>query len=227
MSLEAPAGEELVPIGGQESGGSAVELPRGGAPAAEGAPEGHPRVRRFRFAHVAGLLAAVAISVGIVIFREELLALAGFGYAGLFVVGAIGSATVILPMPGLVLVFAAGASLSPVLSGLAYGTGAALGELTGYLAGFGGSGVVESSAGYARIRDYVKRWGAWVILALSIIPNPVFDIVGIAAGALRIPVWQFIAAAWAGNVIKAILVALAGAGAMGVVGPLIRDLLAR
>ena len=195
--------------------------------AAEGSAQRAGSPRAAFLARGGGVLAAVAISAGIVIFRRQLLALAGFGYAGLFVVGLVGSATIILPMPGLVLAFATGASLSPLFSGLAYGTGAALGELTGYLAGFGGSGVIENRAGYDRIHGWMKQWGAWVIFALCIIPNPAFDIVGIAAGALRVPVWQFLAAAWAGNVIKATLVALAGAGAMGVIGPLVRDLLAR
>jgi uncharacterized membrane protein YdjX (TVP38/TMEM64 family) len=170
---------------------------------------------------------AVAISAGIFAFRDQLIGLAAYGYVGLFFVALFGSATIIFPMPGLVLAFAAGSTLSPFLAGLAFGSGAAIGELTGYLAGFGGSGAIESRAGYQQIRDWMKRWGVGVIFVLSVVPNPAFDIAGIAAGALRIPVWQFMLAAWAGNVVKATLVALAGAGAMGVVGPLVQNWLAR
>jgi membrane protein DedA with SNARE-associated domain len=45
---------------------------------------------------------------------------------------------------------------------------------------------------------------------MAVIPNPLFDIGGMAAGALRFPVWKFLAAATAGKVIKNIGFALAG-----------------
>jgi membrane protein YqaA with SNARE-associated domain len=176
---------------------------------------------------MAGILVAIAISIGIITFRQQLIGLATYGYVGLFFVAMFGSATIIFPMPGLVLAFAAGGSLSPLLVGLAFGSGAAIGELTGYLAGFGGSAMIESRAGYQQMRDWMKKWGAWVIFFLSLVPNPAFDIAGITAGALRIPVWLFVLASWAGNVVKATLVAFAGAGTMGVIGPLVRDWLAR
>jgi membrane protein YqaA with SNARE-associated domain len=46
-----------------------------------------------------------------------------------------------------------------------------------------------------------------VIFVLAVIPNPVFDVAGIAAGALRMPVLRYLGAAAAGKVIKNILVA--------------------
>lgn len=38
----------------------------------------------------------------------------------------------------------------------------------------------------------MERYGVGVILFLSIIPNPVFDFMGIAAGALRCPLKKFL-----------------------------------
>lgn len=195
-----------------------VELPAG-----SGAQLGARR--RAQITRVAVLFIAVAITVSLVIFREELVRFSRFGYAGLFVVGLLGSATVILPMPGLALAFAAGGTFQPLLVGLAYGTGASLGELTGYLAGYGGSVVLPEELYAARVVTALHRWGAWMIFVLAVIPNPAFDIVGIAAGALRIPVWQFLAASWAGNVIKASLIALAGGGAIGALSPYIERVL--
>jgi uncharacterized membrane protein YdjX (TVP38/TMEM64 family) len=59
------------------------------------------------------------------------------------------------------------------------------------------------------------------VFGLAVIPNPLFDIVGIMSGVLRIPVWSFFTACWAGNVIKATAVAFAGMGAFAVLAPVI------
>jgi membrane protein DedA with SNARE-associated domain len=54
-----------------------------------------------------------------------------------------------------------------------------------------------------------------------------FDIAGITAGMMRIPVGLFLLAACAGNVLKATVVAFAGAGAAELISPLIRNWLGR
>lgn len=175
-----------------------------------------------RARRIIALAGVIAISASIVIFREELAGLARYGYPGLFLISLFSSATVLLPVPGLALVCAAGTSFSPALVGLAAGSGAALGESTGYLAGYGGRGVIENRVAYERIRRWMERFGVWVIFVMSLIPNPVFDIVGITSGMMRIPFWMFLLAAWAGNVLKATLVAFACAGTMSLLGPVIQ-----
>ena len=50
------------------------------------------------------------------------------------------------------------------------------------------------------------------ILVLAIIPNPFFDLAGIAAGTLKMPVWQFLLACLVGKTIKMVAFAYAGAG---------------
>jgi membrane protein DedA with SNARE-associated domain len=42
------------------------------------------------------------------------------------------------------------------------------------------------------------------------VPNPFFDLAGIAAGSLRYPVWRFLLFCWLGKTIKTTLVAFAG-----------------
>ena len=182
-----------------------------------------PQARRDTPAmRVAALLLVVVISAGILAFRSQLAALAAYGYAGLFVIGVIGSATVFLPMPGLALAFTLGGTFSPLLVGLAFGSGAGLGELTGYLVGFSGRGIIEDREFYGRVVGWMERYGLWVIFVMSLIPNPLADVAGLIAGALRIPMWQFLVATWSGNVLKATIVAFAGAGTINLLAPLIR-----
>lgn len=192
----------------------------------EPAPRATPR-KPSRLVRVLVLLFVIAISLSIALYGDRLSRLGAYGYPGLFLLNVLASATLILPAPGLALAFGAGASLHPALVGLAVGTGSAFGELTGYLAGFSGQGVIEDRALYTRVQGWMSRFGLWVIFILGLIPNPLFDIAGITAGAMKIPVWKFLAAAGAGKVIKATLVAYAGAGTMSVLGPIILEWLGR
>lgn len=81
-----------------------------------------------------------------------------------------------------------GAVFNPIGVALAAGSGSAFGELTGYMAGFSGRGVAKQSSLYQRMEALTDQYGGWSILVLSMIPNPIFDIAGAAAGALKMPV---------------------------------------
>jgi len=176
---------------------------------------------------LAALLMAVLVSGAIILFRDKLAGLGALGYPGLFLVNFFSSATVVLPMPGLALAFAAGAALNPWLVGLAMGTGAAVGELTGYLAGYGGQGLVENHPTCLRIQRWMHRYGLWVLFVMAAIPNPFFDIAGMVSGVLRIPVQRFFIACWAGNLTKATVIALIGAETIVRLSPLLERWLMR
>ena len=112
--------------------------------------------------------------------------------------------------PGVAVIYAMGAIFNPFGVALAAGTGGAVGELSGYLAGFGGQAVIERMEVYDRVRPWVEKYGGWAILVLSAIPNPFFDIAGIAAGIAKMPVRTFLVFTWVGQLIKMLLFALAG-----------------
>lgn len=166
--------------------------------------------RHFDFKWL-GLLGAVVITGGIFALHEQIRQIGAYGYPGLFLVALIGDATIILPAPALAVVFAVGSGLSAPLVGLAAGTGSALGELTGYLAGLSGNAIIEHQQQYQRIHRWMTKQGLWVIFVLSVVPNPLFDMAGMAAGAAGIPPWRFLLACWPGKVLKATAAAFLGA----------------
>jgi membrane protein YqaA with SNARE-associated domain len=159
---------------------------------------------------VAGLIVAILISISVFVISDRIESFERYGYPGVFLISLLGSATIVLPAPSLAVVSAVGSVLNPFLVGLAAGSGEALGELTGYLAGYTGRAVIENRQQYERIAGWTRRYGLWVILGLSIVPNPFFDLAGIAAGALRMPVSRFLLVCWIGKTIKATLFALGG-----------------
>jgi uncharacterized membrane protein YdjX (TVP38/TMEM64 family) len=56
----------------------------------------------------------------------------------------------------------------------------------------------------------MQRHGFLTVLALSAIPNPLFDLAGIAAGASHYPIARFVTACFLGKTIKGLAIALAG-----------------
>ena len=162
---------------------------------------------RIALAIIFTLLAMVALWL-----LRESGALQNLGYVGVFLVGLLANATIFLPAPSWALTIAAGAALNPLLVAFAAATGEALGEITGYLAGSSGTIVLENREGYQKSARLMKRWGVWFIMVLAFIPNPAFDIVGILAGALRMPVAKFLWGTFWGKFLRALLLAYGGYG---------------
>jgi uncharacterized membrane protein YdjX (TVP38/TMEM64 family) len=166
---------------------------------------------RQQYLRIILILLIILITVGIFVFRDKVASLQGYGYLGAFLVSLISSATIILPIPGLAVIFALGATYNPYLIGLAAGAGSTLGELSGYMAGYSGQIVIKDNKTYQRMEAWMKRQGSIIIFVLAFVPNPLFDLAGAAAGVLRYPVWKFLLFCFSGKAPKSILAALAGA----------------
>ncbi len=156
------------------------------------------------------LILVILITVGLFLFRDKAAEFKDYGYLGAFLISLLTNATVILPVGNALILAALGAVLpSAILVGLAGGIGAAIGEITGYMAGYSGRGVLEKSRLYLRLVKWVRRWGIMTIFVFSLVPF-FFDLAGIAAGALRFPFWKFLLVCWLGRTILYIGIALAG-----------------
>jgi membrane protein YqaA with SNARE-associated domain len=167
---------------------------------------------------VAFLLTAFAFAV--YVLGADPSHLRRYGYLGVFLVPLIGSASFILPMPGLAVIATGGALLDPVLGipawivvGILAGLGETIGELTGYAAGYGGRAVFQERRFMGRLEGWMHKQGSLVMFTMSALPNPFFDVAGVVAGAVRMPVWKFFLAVLLGKVIKSMYIA--GAGALG------------
>jgi membrane protein YqaA with SNARE-associated domain len=165
---------------------------------------------RLNLLRLAILVAVVAITIFIFSIRDQAEQLAGYGYPGIFVLSLLSNATLILPAPGIALTFAMGAVFNPIFVALAAGAGSALGELTGYMAGFSGQGVLEKTGLYERMMEWTSKYGGWTIILVALIPNPVFDLAGAAAGVLKMPISRFLFFAWIGKTLKMFIFAYAG-----------------
>ncbi len=154
----------------------------------------------------------IAIAGGTIAWLGGWLDVRDAGYWGAFTVNLVGSAAVVVPIPGLFAVCAAAApefGLNFVLLAAAGAAGATIGELTGYLAGYGSQGVAQKSRYYSPISGWVARRGGLALFVLAAVPNPLFDIGGIAAGSLGYPISRFLLWVGLGKLVKFLVFAYA------------------
>lgn len=186
-------------------------------------------VWRFEYTLLIGvLLLLTAFAIAFFYFSANIESLKSYGYAGLFLINVIGAASILLPSPAGASVIGAGALLEDFLGvpafvwvGLVAGLGEAIGEFSGYAAGYGGRLIIQERPGYARVHAWMHRRGFITMFLMSTIPNPVFDAAGLAAGAVQMPVRKFFVAVLCGKVIKDTWMAAAGGLGVGVIAGLL------
>ncbi|HEY8172863.1 MAG TPA: VTT domain-containing protein [Dehalococcoidia bacterium] len=187
----------------------------------------HPRVRLALA--LTALLGALIPGI-VLLFKPDLTdSLAGSGYAGVFLTNLASTATLFIPVPGLtgaaqlLIIKEADRATFPWLVGVAGGLGMAVGEVTAYYAGFLGAELARGrelpgpKRFHATIERVVRaidwlmdRWGMATLFVLSVIPNPLFEVAGITAGSVRMPMKRFLPSVTAGKIIRGLLLAYLG-----------------
>lgn len=160
------------------------------------------QIKRLLFA-MAGLLAALLFSAPYLIFREQLREMTVVGYAGLFLACAISNVSVLIPSSATVVVLAAATVLNPWLCILCGGLGTALGEQSSYLCGLvGARGFDADASRTGAVREILQKHAFLTVFLFALVPLPVFDIVGLAAGAARVNWVTYTLAAALGKTLK-------------------------
>ncbi len=163
------------------------------------------------FLLVITLIPVLAITIIIFIKRDVITELGNWGFLGAFLIGLVANATVFLPMTGLLLLFALGAALNPILVGLVGAVGGALGEMSGYMVGYSGHTLVKNNRTYMMAEEWIRRWRGLAIFMFALVPLLPLDVAGIIAGVSRFPVLKFLIACWLGKAILYIFMAFCGA----------------
>lgn len=154
--------------------------------------------------------AVIGITIGLFFIQDKLSLLGDMGYLGVFLVSLAANATIVLPMPSLLIMLPLATVLNPLYVGLVAAGGGALGEMTAYLAGYSGRGIWHEDKNYLRAVAWLRKWGIWVIFVVSATPLPI-DVMGLAAGNLRFPAWKYFIGCVPGKIIKYVSLAYATA----------------
>ncbi len=141
-----------------------------------------------------------------------------YGYFGIFLLSAVGAASVFIPIPYTVVIFTLGGlktggewAFDPLLIAVAAGIGSAIGEFSSYLIGLGGRKVIGEKH-RKRMDVLVKvfnRYGSIVIFIFALTPLP-DDLIFIPLGVMRYSLIRALIPALVGKVCMNFIVAYSG-----------------
>ncbi len=134
-----------------------------------------------------------------------------YGYPAVFIVGLLSSVTLLITSPAVIVVFLLAPTLNPFVLGLIAGAGAAVGETTSYLAGYGVRKLAKKQR--KKLDEIKKLFQKYkpdvVIFVFSATPLP-FDFVGILCGTINYDRRRFFIATLLGKILKYLFIAYAG-----------------
>lgn len=120
---------------------------------------------------------------------------------GVFVACFLANASVLLPSSSIVIVVEYAMLINPFLVALCGALGASLGEMTGFFAGRFGRNMVPGK--FMRwVKSKMNNHKYLIVLFFSALPLPVFDVVGILSGAMKMNPIKFYGVCFIGKLIK-------------------------
>ena len=168
---------------------------------------------------VAALIIALGLCALVLFDWEFVNQFRRFEYLGLFIIGILTGSVAVIPIPGLILVFALGSVLFPPLVGLFSGLGEALGSILKYLSGYGGHRVIQKVGN--RFTDQFETWlkkrGSLAVVLMSAIANPLFMPFTAVAGMMRFGLVKFFLLCLLGKTVKNVTVAYLGYFGLGAI----------
>ncbi|MHC1578816.1 MAG: VTT domain-containing protein [Dehalococcoidia bacterium] len=178
------------------------------------------------------VVALIGIGVGFLILFPYLVSyfnipiedLATSAYLVIFGVTLLSNAAILIPVvyPHVSLMIAAATYWDPFMVALVASVAGALGEITGYYAGYLGKRIarLENAPGYNRLVGWMNKHGLWGIFLISAQPILPVDIAGLLAGASRLSLWKFLVPCWAGKFVKYLAACYLGAAVLHLLPPL-------
>jgi membrane protein YqaA with SNARE-associated domain len=177
-----------------------------------------PRVPTVKHRHhlviaAAGVAVLIALNIAVYLAPIDYRALTTFAYAGAFLVCFVANAVVAIPIPYIPVIAHIGATAesAPLVVGLG-ALGSVLGESVAFLVGRAEQGLVSEHPLYKRLHRLAERkWLAGLVLfGLAVPLNPLFDVAGLAAGAMGMRYRVFFVAVFAARVVRLALIVWLG-----------------
>lgn len=149
-----------------------------------------------------------------------------YGYLGIFLISLLGATAIFIPIPYTVVIFILGGLqdnvgnwvFEPLWIAVAAGVGAAIGEFSGYLIGFGGRKVIGDR--YKKKMDFLtklfKKFGPIAIFIFALTPLP-DDLLFIPLGIMRYGLIQAFIPALLGKFFSNLIIAYSGRLSLGIV----------
>jgi len=169
-----------------------------------------PKIFQSKLFFVSLLIFSGFILISPLIFRFDPRNVTSLGLLGVALFNFVAAATVFIPVPGYLATGLAGTIYNPILVALASAFGGALGEGVGFAFGYSTEKIAN-----VKERKILKltanllhgKYGPVVIILLTFIPNPFFDLLGVAAGISLYPLKKFLILVFLGRLARDIIIA--------------------
>jgi membrane protein YqaA with SNARE-associated domain len=178
------------------------------------------RHRRHIVFAVAGIALLLAFNIAVYFAPIDYGAFTSFAYLGAFIVTLLANALINIPIPYVPIVAHIGATAQYPWLVVGLGAlGSVLGESVAFVAGRAELGLVSEHPIYRRLHRVAQRpiLAGAAIFAFAVPPNPVFDVAGLAAGAVGVPYRVFFLAVFAARLIRLAVIVWLGT-VLGLVG---------
>ncbi len=161
------------------------------------------------------LILSFALSIGVFVLRDNFKEATKLGLFGIFLINLASSSTFFVSGPAFLTVIAGGSIYPPLLVALVASLGAAAGDMVSFFLGFSGRNLTEhklkKKLWFTVLEDLFKAYGTVIVFIFAIIPNPVFDAIGLVAGVLGFKPLKFFALMLTGRFARFVILALIGA----------------
>jgi len=134
-----------------------------------------------------------------------------YGYLGILIVSILGNITILIPIPFVLIIYAFGSILNPLLVGLIGGIGSTIGEFSAYLIGRGGRKIIEEKYGKRLdvLEQLIEKYGSLIVFIFALTPLP-DDLLLIPLGMIKYDWRKILVFMFAGKTLMCMIVAYAG-----------------
>ena len=160
------------------------------------------------------LIISLILSLSLFFFKDNLKDLQNFGLFGIFLINFFSSATFFVSGPAFLTVIAGGFIYPPLLVALVSSLGASLGDMVSFFLGLSGRHLalhnLRKKIWFSVFEDLFKAYETIIIFIFAIVPNPLFDAVGLFAGIFGMNYFKFFIIMFIGRFVRYILLAFLG-----------------
>ena len=173
----------------------------------------HRKLSIWTFALVVGVIVFISVAFLAIVSGTSVETWKSIGYPSAFLLGLIGAASVVVPVPTTVALLGMALSrfFNPALLGLAFGLGAAIGQLTSYVVGYASRGVVGEKH-KRRLNALLKifnRYGMVAVFFFALTPLP-DSLLFIPMGLVHYSLWKVFLAGLAGKISMSLIITHVG-----------------
>lgn len=163
-------------------------------------------------AYALAFILSVLLIVLTFLSQDRLLHLKTWGLLGVFLLNFFSTATIFVPNFSLATVIAGGSVYNPILVAIIATLGGVLGDSISYLLGHSGKHIFIKREGkfFQAVARIFHKHGLIVIFIFALIPNPIFDALGILAGSTGYNFKKYMVAMFLGRIIRNIFLAYLG-----------------